>query len=231
MEKPAETAQETKEEPIVQTPPAAEAPENAEAAPAKKKRRRRGSGKSKKQAENIAVAENTVKSDEVPAVQETPQTTETAEPAKKKSRRRRSKKKNGAAAENNTAVTAEAVIAEPAPEKENAPETKQEPSEKKHSRRRSRGGKKKVDTNTAAENANENAEKVSRSMIGKEVVLEQVKVRKGQHGIQGYYQGVLVTVAPNQMPNAPESYPGTDFKVRILKVNPQGTQYIGRIPK
>ena len=116
-------------------------------------------------------------------------------------------------------------------EKEKSSEDTQETSEKKKSRRRSRGGKNKKANAPAAETSAENTEKLSRSLIGKEVTLEQVKVRKGQHGIQGYYQGVLVTVAPNQMPNAPESYPGTDFKVRILKVNPQGTQYIGRIPK
>lgn len=71
----------------------------------------------------------------------------------------------------------------------------------------------------------------SRSKLGKEVVLEKVTLRKGHRGLQGTYQGVIVTVAPGEMPKPPETYLGTDFTVRLLRINPQGTQYIGRIPK
>jgi len=227
-EKPVE---EPKEQMEATAPVSTEAPEPSSAEePAKKKRRHRGGKKHRSKKENVSVTETAAPSE--PAAESvSEEAAKTSE--KQKSHRRRSEKKNTSAASDTTPAETGAVK-DASAEKTVSEEKAATSSEKKNSRsRRSRGGKKKnTSGETSADNTGDSTEKqLSRSVIGKEVALDQVKLRRGGHGIQGYYQGTLVTVAANQMPNAPETYPGTDFKVRILKVNPQGNQYIGRIPK
>ena len=70
---------------------------------------------------------------------------------------------------------------------------------------------------------------LSPTLIGKTVLLDQIKLRKGRQGIEGVYKGIRVTVSPSAMQQPAESYLGKKVSVKILRINPQKTQYIGKV--
>ena len=66
---------------------------------------------------------------------------------------------------------------------------------------------------------------VTKELVGRQVVLSNVTARKKHKGLQGMYQGTVVTVPQRVLAQEPASYAGKPLNVVITGINPQGNQY------
>lgn len=62
-------------------------------------------------------------------------------------------------------------------------------------------------------------------LAGQRIILPVVSARKKHKGLQGIYQGVVVTISQKLLSKELSAYAGKPLEVVITGVNPQGTQY------
>ena len=67
--------------------------------------------------------------------------------------------------------------------------------------------------------------KVTKEMVGRQIVLPTVSARKKHKGLQGVYQGTVVTIPQRLLSQEPSFYVGKPLNVVITGINPQGNQY------
>ena len=67
--------------------------------------------------------------------------------------------------------------------------------------------------------------KIAKDLIGRHITLSSVSARKNHKGLQGTYQGIVVTIPQRALPQNTSFYTGKPMNVVITGLNAQKTQY------